>query len=207
MLPITALAEDEVTEYPIVVGGTRVTSKNMDDVLGDGTVTFESTGEGKGTLTLTNANITGMFEESLDSFNIFGEGIDLTIELVGENKVGDGSANFALYSFEGDLTIGGSGTLDAESNKTSIIVIGEGLFIKVPADGTIGELEAEDGSHYYILEAGKAAPKAVITVKEGTVPKTGDPGNTGLWILLLGGSLLALVLSVVAGRKQGKKQR
>lgn len=142
-----------MTEYPIVVGGTRVTSKNMDDVLGDGTVKFESTGETQNS-------------EGADS----------------ENPVGGITA--------------GNG-----------IVIGEGLFIKVPADGTIGELEAEDGSHYYILEAGKAAPKAVITVKEETVPKTGDPGNTGLWILLLGGSLLALVLSVVAGRKQGKKQR
>ena len=89
-----------MTEYPIVVGGTRVTSKNMDDVLGDGTVKFESTGESQGTLTLNNATITGMYEfeyeKSIETYNICANGIDLTIDLVGDNKVGDGSAMFAI---------------------------------------------------------------------------------------------------------------
>ena len=38
-------------------------------------------------------------------------------------------------------------------------------------------------------------------------PKTGDNGDAGLWAAIMGGSLLAVILLITAGRKYRKKQR
>ncbi len=74
---VTVKAAD-VKEYDLWVGGTRVTSSNKDDVLGDGTVSFDPE---RNILTLNNANI------SNSSYGIKAEGIDLIINATGENTV------------------------------------------------------------------------------------------------------------------------
>ena len=45
------------------------------------------------------------------------------------------------------------------------------------------------------------------TKSADTTPKTGDNNRAGLWAALLGGSLLAVILLVLLGRKYLKKQR
>ncbi|MBR2113877.1 MAG: hypothetical protein IJ929_04310 [Prevotella sp.] len=79
-----------VPSYGVKVGEFQVYSGNADDVLGDGTVSFN---KAKGVLTLTNASISGAISTSLDN---------LTIELVGENSLYQGSSYASLQSMYGD---------------------------------------------------------------------------------------------------------
>lgn len=70
--------------YDIWVGGVRVTDANASDVLGDGKVRYDAAAN---TLTLDNAEITGIYNDNVaGSTCIYAEG-DLKLELVGENKV------------------------------------------------------------------------------------------------------------------------
>ena len=115
LLPINALADD-VQEYNLWVGGVRVTSTNTSgqgwSYSGDNT---------SGTLTLTNANITGtyIFSNSLGA-NIYTKDIILTIELVGSNTVGTGDTEYVSGVYQDGhffnnngptLTITGPGSL------------------------------------------------------------------------------------------------
>ena len=79
-----------VPSYGVKVGEFQVYSGNADDVLGDGTVSFN---KAKGVLTLTNASISGAISTSLDN---------LTIELVGENSLYQGGSYASLQSMYGD---------------------------------------------------------------------------------------------------------
>ena len=96
LLPIGAMAAVNGSGILLVmVGDTQVTDKNASDVLGDGTVSYDSASN---TLKLNNAIVgTIVFEGSYSQ---------ATIEFTGSNKV-DGS----IVSW-GDLTFRGSGVLD-----------------------------------------------------------------------------------------------
>lgn len=96
LLPIGAMAAVNGSGILLVmVGDTQVTDKNASDVLGDGTVSYDSASN---TLKLNNAIVgTIVFE---------GNYSQATIEFTGSNKV-DGS----IVSW-GDLTFRGSGVLD-----------------------------------------------------------------------------------------------
>lgn len=86
----------------VMVGDTQVTDKNASDVLGDGTVSYDSASN---TLKLNNAIVgTIVFE---------GNYSQATIEFTGSNKV-DGS----IVSW-GDLTFRGSGALDVINARES----------------------------------------------------------------------------------------
>ncbi|MBR5112271.1 MAG: hypothetical protein IK097_02470, partial [Clostridia bacterium] len=103
---LTASAAD----FRLKVGGVSVTDDNKDDVLGDGTVSYDPV---SGTLTLNNANITA----SGDAINAVGsieQSSNLTIILMGTNYLNGG--NNALYTNSVDTVIDGSqgGTLKAE---------------------------------------------------------------------------------------------
>lgn len=95
--------------YDLWVAGVKVTTRNQNDILGDGTIKY--TGNGKsGTLTLNGANITESPDENAEAL-IVSTIDDLTINLVGENKVGMGEKApvNGIYAF--DLTIKGEGSL------------------------------------------------------------------------------------------------
>lgn len=96
LLPIGAMAAVNGSGILLVmVGDTQVTDKNASDVLGNGTVSYDSASN---TLKLNNAIVgTIVFEGSYSQ---------ATIEFTGNNKV-DGS----IVSW-GDLTFRGSGVLD-----------------------------------------------------------------------------------------------
>lgn len=110
--------------YNLYVGGTRVTTDNAGDVLGDGTVSYD---ERANTLTLSGASVSAQDMP----YGIYAEN-DLTIVLEGENSVSVGGEFFeddlaqlsgtdisaAIYS-GGNLTIregAGSGTLNASAS-------------------------------------------------------------------------------------------
>jgi len=89
--------------YNLFVAGTQVTDINQDDVLGDGTVSYDPE---TNTLTLTNANI-----ETDDSRVVNAESMPgLSIKLVGENIL-TGAEDGIRFSTLEPSTIEGPGTL------------------------------------------------------------------------------------------------
>ena len=104
--------------YDVWVAGVKVTTRNAADILGDGTVSY--TGDGKsGTLTLCGANITESSYE--DAEGLIVSTIDhLTINLVGENKIGMGEKApvNAISGF--DMTITGEGSLTVGARASCI---------------------------------------------------------------------------------------
>ena len=110
-----------VTEYPLWVGSTQVTSANMDNVLGDGTVSFTpANGDTPATLTLNNADIT----EKHNNSGIYYEGSDaLNIALEGNNKVNENAANYygiRSKNSNADVTISGTGSLTVSGSSDAI---------------------------------------------------------------------------------------
>jgi len=94
-----------LVEYPVWLGGKQVTSENKDDVLGDGTVSYEP-GDGTGTLTITTAtpNITG--------FSLYGmihaNGIGLTINAPHGLHLDEKNYYYGLSVYNGSLTFNGN---------------------------------------------------------------------------------------------------
>lgn len=102
--------------YDLWVGGVKVTSRNQSDILKDGTVSYVHQETG-GILTLNNANITQTFALDVESC-ILTWMDDLTINVVGENKVGLGEyipvdgivAKNLIIEGDGSLDVGGKGS-------------------------------------------------------------------------------------------------
>ncbi len=89
--------------YDLYIAGTRVTGDNADDVLGDGTVSYDPDTK---TLTLNNANI----EAEDTPYGIYSKE-DLTVLLEGENTVSvsgafsDSDLTAAVYCEKGNLAV------------------------------------------------------------------------------------------------------
>ena len=103
------------TSYDVWLAGTRVTSENRNNVLGDGTVSYDT---GTNTLTLKNANITADEAYGLHSK------MPLNIKLEGENRISvvwKSAVFFQKGSTNGTVTILGYGSLIVTSDYTPII--------------------------------------------------------------------------------------
>ena len=97
-------AGSAIVEYPVWLGGTQVTSENMDDVLGDGTVSY-TPGNGTGTLTIMGK--TPNLPTNISSF-IRAYEIDLTIDAPkGLDLSRFKSLECGISVMEGSLTING----------------------------------------------------------------------------------------------------
>lgn len=107
LLGISAVGVSAETVYDLYVGEVTVTSSNATDVLGDGTVSFDADSN---TLTLNNASIEGYSKELLGT-GIFAYGMNLTIELVGNNTITVADAqneyNDGINVIDGSLCIKG----------------------------------------------------------------------------------------------------
>ncbi len=118
------------SDYPLWVGGVQVTSANKGDILGDGTASFDPDSN---TLTLNNADITGVHRDS----NIYVEGMDLTISLIGSNSLSGGSQ--AIEMPDSNLSITGGGSLTASGTVNVIYTTGnlkiDGCVISATATG------------------------------------------------------------------------
>ncbi len=105
----------------------------------------------------------------------------------------------------------GGGTLNGKTG-TYTMDCEYGSTIKLPGAPT------KQGYKFLYWKGSRYEAGASYTVKgahtftaeweaENPSPKTGDNNNAGLWAAIMGGSLLLVVLAVIAGRKYLKKQR
>lgn len=111
LLALTACSsyDENYAIYDLWVAGVKVTTRNSADILGDGTVSY--VGDGKsGTLTLNGADITESSNEDAEAFIV--STIDsLTLNLVGENRIGMGEKAPVNGISAFDLKIEGEGSL------------------------------------------------------------------------------------------------
>ncbi len=97
------------TIYDLWVAGVKVTTRNQTDILGDGTISYVGNDK-SGILTLNGANIEEFSYTDAEAF-IVSTIDDLTINLVGENKIGMGDKAPVNGISAYDLTIKGEGSL------------------------------------------------------------------------------------------------
>lgn len=143
-------AESE-SSYPIWVGNTRVTIYNARDVLGNGTVSYNSS---TNTLTLKNASIKkyATINSNVNVGLYFATSKALTIKLVGNNTIAAPSRNDLAYGIFGPYST------------ASLVICGN------------GRLTANGGSAQYYsagIKTGKLAikEKAVVVARGGTVSR------------------------------------
>ena len=167
-------------EYDIWVGGTLVTRGNAGDVLGDGTVAYDPA---TNTLTLCYANITTPHEAGNYNYGIYAKG-QLTIELVGDSTVGNNSLSDGVY-MNGDLTITGTGSLNAVGSTTGVYVSGNMEVIDSKVTGTgaehrgivaWGELTVNGGK---VTGTGNSASGVGIQVESSLTVNGGEVSGTG----------------------------
>jgi len=173
MMPVlgisqTAYADDPVS-YPLWVGGTQVTSANM---YGDGwSYTPAPDDETPATLTLNNYTYnSGAFYDSAICADE-----NLTIELVGNNDIDSTlvEANYYAIYVIGQLTIQGSGRLDAKGKRYGIYA--NRLSIE-GCNVIAGSTETTEGE--YICGGISSANKGDdITIKNATVKANAVVGN------------------------------
>ena len=133
-------------------------------------------------------------------------------------NVADGHADTVATPAELTFDLGG-GTLDG---KTGSITVNANVGQKINLPGAptkegykflywkgseyaAGAEYTVEGDHVFTAEWEEV--KKEPETKPDTSPKTGDNNNAGLWAALMGGSLLAVILLITAGRKYLKKQR
>ena len=152
--------------FGLYVAGIDVTMGNAYDILGDGTVSYN---EVSNVLTLNNATI------ECDGSAIYSQ-IDLTVELIGENKfIRKGKElTYALYasdrSLQKDLAIQGDGSLEImvdDPNCRSISgIIADDLWIR--ADVSITLANAAESTHGISCEYLNLGDEQTLSVRVGS---------------------------------------
>ena len=101
--------DENYSIFELWVAGVKVTTRNQADILGDGTVSYVGDGT-SGTLTLNGTNITESSDPNAEAV-IVSTIEHITINLVGENKIGMGEKAPVNGISAFDLTIQGKGSL------------------------------------------------------------------------------------------------
>ena len=104
--------------YELWVGETKVTTRNQDDILGDGTVSYKGDGL-SGVLTLDNASIGDHVVPNSDAAIMSGIP-NLTISLVGENSIGMSGKTNVNGIYTRNLKIDGDGSLAVTARASCI---------------------------------------------------------------------------------------
>ena len=173
------------TNYPVWVGGTRVTSGNMDDVLGDGKVSFTPADGGTpAILTLNGAAITGGYTFNGNAAAIYAQD-DLTIDVTADSTVtgpdsGSGHS-YCVYS-GGSLTVIGTGELTAAGGDA--FGNSYGVYANSGAVAVNGELTAEGGTSTNGNSYGVYANSGAITVNGELTAEGGTStirSSYGVW--------------------------
>ena len=155
--------------YGIYVAGVSVNRSNQDDILGDGTVCYDSTNK---ILTLDNATI-----ESEDT--VVYSMIDLHIELIGENKVVCTNEEYCVgiyagnYNLNKDLALVGDGSLTIEFPNARVDVAGlSAADLTVGADLTVITPDCENAVHGIVCDSSLIiVDNATVTVNNGAAAK------------------------------------
>ena len=136
--------------YNLYIASTQVTSINQDDVLGNGTVSFDPE---TSTLTLNNANI----KTIASTYGIYSDYIDhLNIKLVGENSISSDTGLMVK-----NATIEGPGSLSVKGQATGIrhknsLTIADGANVSAEGELSYGI------SGYYLTISGA---ETIVTMK------------------------------------------
>ncbi len=156
---VTATDQDTEVKYPLWVGSVQVTSKNKDDILGDG-------GKAKydpetKTLTLNNANITNTYKRNCIYANSLGG--TLTISLIGSNRIGNKDALNGIDAMLTPTVITGDGNLTV-SDVTNLGIMDEGSSITIKdTEVTVENCHfGIDGTYQFEIDNSK------VTVTGGT---------------------------------------
>ena len=155
--------------YGIYVAGVSVNRSNEDDILGDGTVRYDSTNK---LLTLDNATI-----ESEDT--VVYSMIDLHIQLIGENKVVCTNEEYCVgvyagnYNLNKDLALVGDGSLTIEFPNARGDAAGlSAADLTVGADLTVITPDCENAVNGVICDSSLIlVNKATVTVHNGASTK------------------------------------
>ena len=137
-----------VVNYDVWVGGTQVTSANMNNILNDANATVKYTpadGETAQKLTLNGMSITNTSQIGIKASD------DLNIALSGENKIS--SSAHAIQMTNGTLTITGPGSLNASSSsgQTTIYTQGSGdVIINGGAQITVENTNSDVGDAIHL---------------------------------------------------------
>ena len=151
--------------YGIILAGVKVTSKNQDDILGDGTASYNEINQ---VLMLENAEIVYDKEAADDGVSaIIYSLIDLTVLLTGENKFIVNAGDYvpavyaANYLLSKDIVFTGGGSLSIEYQSSPANAMGiYGEDVTVEADVTLTMLGGEGISNGVYVEG-------VLTVRNG----------------------------------------
>lgn len=175
LLPVTAEA---ATYYNVWVAGVQVTSDNMTNVLGDGTVSYTAaTGSEAQTLTLNNAAIAGNYTTGDYTCGIFADGkLNITLADGSSNTVtgADGKKSCGIYA-TGDLCFLGGGDLTVSSGTGTAESYGlySGSGITFLGSGTINTQGGEAPSSSYGMAATNFIQIIIGTVTVNTVSTSG----------------------------------
>lgn len=181
-------------KYKVWVGNTQVTLLNKDDVLANGTVSYNSTTK---TLTLSDADITSNHTWTFYTIN-FTAGIyaehDLNIVLADDNTesnvTGDltdnANSNYGIY-VEGNLTISGKGQLTATGSDAIYSVGISSNSVEInggTVNATGGNKVTDDNMNY---SEGIEADN--VTISGGTINATGGNSNYSYGIISCNGDV------------------
>ena len=130
---VTISKPAEVQTYDLYIAGIQVSTENQEDVLGDGTVSFDPE---TNTLTLMNANITPAEDDGIRSTIS-----DLQIRLIGQNYITPtqykACINFFGAGSKGTIVFYGGGSLELKSPSTAFLTMHDLVFtdgVKVSAE-------------------------------------------------------------------------
>lgn len=153
------------------------------------------------TLTLTDAKITNGYEVSGKTYGIYANG-DLNIELTGTSTVESDQLEASVY-IDGDLTISGTGSLEAKGGNAAGIRVYRNLTVNSGSvSGNSGEEEGIDVSDDLIVNSGGIVSgtsstyigiccESSIIVNGGTVFGTGTDGIVSFECITVNGGTVS----------------
>ena len=163
LLPFTAAAE-EAEEYPLWVGGIRVTSANQTS-LGAG-ISYDG-GDTCGTLLLDSASLSGSCSEDWADGAVIcsdADGFDLTIDVTGTCSLSGGTRGIVLAGSGSSLTITGTEhdvlSFADDGTRTGLIDVNGSLVV----EGTEVNAWFESGEDY-LITAGDAEVRGGASLK------------------------------------------
>jgi len=163
----TVTVDIPLIPYSLEIGGVAVTEANMNDVLGDGTVSFDPDTM---MLTLNNARIS----VTEGNYGVRSK-THLTLKLVGENSI----ACSGVYGFHStdDVNVIGSGSLDITANDVGIYIAGGyevgGLYLydDVILNVTSGDVTSGNSYGVRVDDVLEVRENATLTATAGTAPE------------------------------------
>ena len=121
----------ELYTVPVWVEYTQIDAENLTDILGDGTASFDPATK---TLTLNGYQGGKIYAE-----------IPLNILLLGENSIESSEYGLAFDIYDGEISIGGTGSLDVYSAYEGINVCGGNVKLTIGGSVTVNLMAASEG--------------------------------------------------------------